>query len=458
MSISLQNVATSRLPQRREKISTGRVGVLMILLMVGFCLLVGSMILTMRQQIWVDTARTSQNLLEAEVAGIDRILTIYDASLRWAVHSASSPLLRNASPAVRRLAMFDDVQDTPELGPVRILDGDGTVTYDADRETPAPATDAELRALALHGGVPGGAVQMSGPFPVGGGRFALTLSHRISARNGDFAGIVVGTIDLGLFQKEFARLSVGPHDSVSLFSNSGVMLAHIPGDPWVGRSIAGSNLLQRFREQSAGTFVAPAALDGVRRVFSFRHVAPWPVFLDVGLSTQDLYRPWYMRTIVIGVLMATLLVSAVVLRHLFRRDLQARRLTEKDLVDSEHRYRLLAASASDVIVRADRQTIRTYVSPSCRQYGYAPEDLVGLVSSEWVHPDDLAYVRDTFLRTIDEQMDADVTFRLRTASGEYTWVRSHLSPIQQGGYLAVIRNIDRDKEADRRDVSVGAVV
>ena len=192
-------------------------------------------------------------------------------------------------------------------------------------------------------------------------------------------------------------------------------------------------------------------------MFSFRHVAPWPVFLDVGLSTQDLYRPWYVRTVITGFLMAALLASTVVLRHLLRRDLRARHLAERDLVDSEHRYRLLATSASDVIVRTDRQTIRTYVSPSCQQYGYAPDDLVGQVSSSWIHPDDLAHAREIFLHTIDEQMDATVTYRLRTAAGEYTWVQSHLSPIQQGGYLAVIRNIDRDKEVERgRETLVGA--
>ena len=94
MSIPL-HVAVNRPLPRREKISTGRLGVLMIVLMSGFCLLAGSMILSMRQQIWADTARTSQNLLEAEVAGIDRLLTIYDASLRSAVQSVQSPLLRD---------------------------------------------------------------------------------------------------------------------------------------------------------------------------------------------------------------------------------------------------------------------------------------------------------------------------------------------------------------------------
>ena len=444
MFIARQNIAASRPSRRPEKISTGRLGVLMVMLMVGFCLLAGSMLITMRQEIWADTARTSQNLLEAEVAGIDRILTIYDASLRSALHAVRDPLLRNAPPAVRRLAIFDDVQDTPELGPVRILDANGAVTYDAEREAPAPATPAELRALAGHAGASDAAVRMSGPFPIGPGRFALTLSHRISSPDGGFDGIVVGTIDLALFQKQFGRLHVGSHDSVSLFSEAGVMLAHIPGDPWVGRSIAGSHLLAQFAERNSGTFAAPAALDGVWRVFSFRHIAPWPVFLDVGLSTQDLYRPWYLRLVVTGFLMVALIASTGALLRLLKRDLRARHGAERNLFASEHRYRLLAASASDVIVRADRSTIRTYVSPSCRQYGYAPEDLVGVVSSSWIHPDDLSHARAVFLRTIDDQVDAEVTYRLRTASGDYTWVRSHLSPIQQGGYLAVVRTIEGD--------------
>lgn len=456
MSASTHAMILDRpLPPKRA--SAGWLGALLVLVVAGFCVLTGSMTLILHQQIREDAVRHSHNLLSAEVAGIDRILTIYDASLRSAAATFRDPILRDASPELQRLAIFDGVQDTPELGPVRILAADGVVLYDSAAEIPPVASGAELAALALHRSQGGGNVLISHPFAIGGGAFAITMSHRVPGRDGAFAGIVVGTIALDLFQKQFARLDVGVHDSVSLFSDDGVMLAHIPGKPLVGRSIAGSDLLRQFRNGPAGTVVAPAALDGIRRVFSFRHIAPWPLFLDVGVSTQDLYRPWFFRTVITACLMVALIAFTVLLLRLLRRDHEARLLAEDNLSACERRYRMLAESAADVIVRVDRQTIRTYVSPSVTQYGYEPDELVGLTSGSWVHEEDLQEARETFFRTIDKQVDAVIQYRLKTKAGTYTRVEAHLSPIRQGGYLAVIRNIENRTQEERgRIVAAGA--
>ncbi len=444
-------------PAAPKKVSSGWLGVLLVLLAVCFCVLTGSTSLTMRQQIYENATRSSQNLLQAEIAGIDRILTIYDASLRSASATFRNPVLRGASPELQRLAIFDGIQDTPELGPVRILAADGRVLYDSATTLPAAASPAELAAVALHRLSPASDARISHPFAIGRGSFAITLSHRVSTPDGAFGGIVVGTIDLDLFQQQFARLDVGANDSVSLFSDDGVMLAHIPGKPLVGRSIAGSALLKQFRSGAAGTIVAPAAIDGVKRVFSFKHIAPWPLFLDVGVATQDLYRPWLFRTVITVCLMVALIIFTVLLLRLLRRDLEARHQAEENLAASERRYRMLAESASDVIVRVDRQTIRTYVSPSVTQYGYEPEDLVGLTSGSWVHEDDLIATREIFFRTIDEQVDTVVQYRLQTKAGTYTRVEAFLSPIRQGGYLAVVRNIEnRTPEERDRAAATGA--
>ncbi len=63
------------------------------------------------------------------------------------------------------------------------------------------------------------------------------------------------------------------------------------------------------------------------------------------------------------------------------------------LAESERRFRLLAENAGDLITSIDPNGIRTYVSPSCRALlGYEPEELIGRVAVEIVHPDDRARV------------------------------------------------------------------
>ena len=70
------------------------------------------------------------------------------------------------------------------------------------------------------------------------------------------------------------------------------------------------------------------------------------------------------------------------------------------LAESERRFRLLAENAGDLITSIDPQGIRTYVSPSCRALlGFEPDELIGKVAVEIVHPEDRATV-SAYLRAL----------------------------------------------------------
>ena len=110
-------------------------------------------------------------------------------------------------------------------------------------------------------------------------------------------------------------------------------------------------------------------------------------------------------------------------------DVTDQKRVELALVESEARYRLLADQSMDVILRVGAGDIIRYVSPSCRRYGYEPEDLVRAIESyEIVHPDDAAQLR----RLIEDlfsggQVDptANREYRLRTKDGLWVWMEGN---------------------------------
>lgn len=58
-------------------------------------------------------------------------------------------------------------------------------------------------------------------------------------------------------------------------------------------------------------------------------------------------------------------------------DVTEERRALSELRSSETRYRLLADNCHDILLRIDREGVVRYASPSCRQLGYAPEDVAG---------------------------------------------------------------------------------
>ena len=102
---------------------------------------------------------------------------------------------------------------------------------------------------------------------------------------------------------------------------------------------------------------------------------------------------------------------------------------EAAALENEARYRLLADKASDVISRVDLEGRHTYVSPaSLPMLGYAPEELVGRLVMDFVHPDDFPPLFQAYERLAEEgreHADRPVRYRFRAKSGEWVWLETH---------------------------------
>lgn len=111
---------------------------------------------------------------------------------------------------------------------------------------------------------------------------------------------------------------------------------------------------------------------------------------------------------------------------------------------------LLADQMSDVVLRADRDGVIEWVSPSITAAtGWEPEDLLRLNCTALVHPDDLAIAWEAHavvLRTQSTQV------RLRMRDGTYRWFDIRLDPLQDEsrtpvGLVARWRDIDQEHRA-----------
>lgn len=133
------------------------------------------------------------------------------------------------------------------------------------------------------------------------------------------------------------------------------------------------------------------------------------------------------------------------------RVLRARRLGSPSGRDEQ--FRLLAEKTSDLVCLHEPDGRYLYISPSCRRLlGFEPEDLLGTDPYNLFHPKDLERIRsEAHEKALEGQGAVSVTYRIRKASGEYTWFETLTEPIlDDSGEVVRLQTASRDVSERKR--------
>jgi len=108
------------------------------------------------------------------------------------------------------------------------------------------------------------------------------------------------------------------------------------------------------------------------------------------------------------------------------RDITEQKRGQEALMESENRFRALVQNSNDVITLIDPAGIILYDSPGVSELlGVSPERRLGCDAAQWVHPDDVSYIRmlhEELVRVPGARMRAQL--RLRHADGSWRWCDS----------------------------------
>lgn len=127
---------------------------------------------------------------------------------------------------------------------------------------------------------------------------------------------------------------------------------------------------------------------------------------------------------------------------------------DSSLRESEERFRSLVQHSSDTILVIGAERTISYASPATvRLLGMRPDEVIGQVSMDFVHPDDQQRVEIQLGELLLQQGTTDpIQFRMRHTSGGWRYVEAvvtdmRLSPAIEG-YVANLRDITERKEAE----------
>lgn len=124
------------------------------------------------------------------------------------------------------------------------------------------------------------------------------------------------------------------------------------------------------------------------------------------------------------------------------RDISERIRAEKDLRESEEKYRALFENAAETIVVIQDGYIKICNTRAQQLSGYTQHELMTKPFTEFIYPDDRKMVFDKYSRRLKgEKVESRYTFRILTKSGVMRWVELNVVAIEWEGKPATLNFI-----------------
>ena len=183
------------------------------------------------------------------------------------------------------------------------------------------------------------------------GKWSIQLTRRLDDAAGNFAGVLVISLDPHYLGAFYGAIDLGEHGAVALIGRDGVLrVASNGGDAILGRRLEDGPLLDAVRDGVVAPLESSGPLDDRTRLISVRPLGTLPLSVVVGQAKADVLAAFHqavIRHLLIGGLVTLALGGAVLLlyRLVRRQEAIAADLTVKkaELVVSRLRLRRYVA-------------------------------------------------------------------------------------------------------------------
>jgi signal transduction histidine kinase len=204
------------------------------------------------------------------------------------------------------------------------------------------------------------------------GKWSIQLTRRITRATGEFAGVVVVSIDPGYFTRFYNELNLGQEGLAALYGLDGIARARKVGTKEeFGTNASNAKMFELIGQGTqSGTYTQQSVVDGAERIYHFRKVPQYQLAVAVGVDMKDLMgNQTRAKTALrqqagfVSLLIIALAVALTRYLRQLRRDLRQKQATELVIQDRTEQLNAIFALSPDGFVSFDGARRVKYVSP-----------------------------------------------------------------------------------------------
>jgi len=205
------------------------------------------------------------------------------------------------------------------------------------------------------------------------GKWSIQLTRRITNPNGEFAGVVVVSVDPGYFTRLYNSIDLGAQGVVSLYGLDGIARARIVGD----KEEFGSNGIKSpmfdliAHGQLEGKYYSVSVVDGVERLYYYRKIPGYKLIVADGIDVNSLFanhlrvaKSLYFQASVLSLLIVTLALALTGYLRNIRREMNKRQQAQAVAEDRSEQLNTIFALSPDGFISFDHSRCVKYANPA----------------------------------------------------------------------------------------------
>lgn len=243
---------------------------------------------------------------------------------------------------IKRLDALFSLQELqmPQLSGITIHDEKGRTMMSLSRQITDGVNSSDRAYFIHHRDDPSREVFIGSPVQNRSNQeWLITVSRRFNGPHGEFAGVVVVSLEIQNFLRLFGKIDVGQDGAIGLSHADGTLLARYPfREQDMGRNFSTSPIYEKYLvDQSVGTASFVSSLDEVERLYAFRKSERLPLVTTVALGKREVLAGWRSETLVSTVVVAGLLGLNGVIGWFLILDIRRRTEAEDQLLHTQKR-------------------------------------------------------------------------------------------------------------------------